>query len=128
MRAVNISIRHDDDAVVAKLLGIEILTHACSDRRDQRGNLFMTEHPVWTRFLNVEYLAAQWEYGLELTITALLGRTACRFTLNDVQLRTRRVLLRTVRQLTRQCAAIHRILADYQVARLLRRLTRSCRC
>ena len=92
VRAVHVRVGHDDQAVVAQLVDIEIGADAGAQGRDQRGDLLAGDEAVKTRLLDVEHLAAQGQDGLELAVAALLGRTACRIALDDVQLAQRRVL------------------------------------
>ena len=67
VRSVDVGVRHDDDAVVPHLAGVElVLTDAASQRRDDRADLFVAEHLVEARFLDVEDLALDGQHRLEL--------------------------------------------------------------
>ena len=128
VRAVDVRVGHDDDAVVAELLDVEVLgADAAAERRDHRLDLVGAEHPVEARRLDVENLALDRQDRLEAAIAALLGRAAGRFALDDVDLGLRRIALLAVGQLAGQRAAVERALAAHQVARLARRLARARR-
>ncbi len=76
--AVDVGIGHDDDAVIAQLLDIEIVAaDAGAQRRDQRADLVGRQHLVEARALDVEDLAAQRQHRLVLAVAALFGGTAC---------------------------------------------------
>ena len=58
VRAVHVRVRHDDDAVVAKFLDVEILAaNAAAKRRDQRADLVACQHAIEARLLDVQDLA-----------------------------------------------------------------------
>ena len=89
--AVDVRIGHDDDAVVAQLLDLEVVAaHAGADagaeHGDQGGDLLGRDQLVEARLLDVEHLAAQRQDRLVLAVTALLGRAAGGVTLDDEQL------------------------------------------
>ena len=94
MRAVDVGVGHDDDAVVAQLRNVEAavrifhagILNAGTERHDQRANVVAAENLVDARLLNVEQLAAQWEDCLESSIASLLCGTTGRLTLHDVEL------------------------------------------
>jgi hypothetical protein len=59
MGAVHVSIGHDDDLVVAQLVGVElILADTGAKRRDQRADFLARQHLVEPRPLDIEDLAA----------------------------------------------------------------------
>jgi len=58
VRAVDISVRHEDDLVVAGVLDVELLADTRSERGDQRLNLVVLQHLVDPRLLDVEDLAS----------------------------------------------------------------------
>ena len=125
MRAVDVGVGHDDDAVVAKLLDIEVLgADAAAERRDHRLDLVAAEHLVEPRLLDVQNLALERQDRLEAPIAALLGGPACRLALDDVELAQRRIALLAVGELARQRAAVERAFAADQIARLARRFAR----
>ena len=101
VRAVDVGVGHDDDAVVAQLVGGERvlvigvlatrLADAGAERGDQRGDRLGRQHLVETRALDVQDLAAQRQDRLELAIAALLGRAAGGVALDEVDLAQRRI-------------------------------------
>ena len=88
MRAIDIGIRHDDDAVVAQLVGIEVVTaNAATEGRDQCSDLDRLQHFVETRFLDVQDFSLQRQDCLRATIAPLFGGAAGRVALDQEQLR-----------------------------------------
>ena len=86
VRAVDVRVRHDDDLVVAQLLGVELLADAGAERGDQGADLLARQHLVDARALDVEDLAAQRQDRLEGAVAPLLGGAAGRVALDDEQL------------------------------------------
>src|SRR6202023_836106 len=76
-----VGVRHDDDLVIAQLLGIELVADAGAERSDQRSDLLACEHLVEPRALHIENLSAQRQHGLKRAIAALLGGAASTVTL-----------------------------------------------
>jgi hypothetical protein len=97
--AVDVGVRHQDDLVIAELTEVLLLADARAERGDQRGQLLRRQHAIEADLLDVEDLAAQREDRLERAVAALLGRAACRLTLDDEQLGLLRVALLTVGEL-----------------------------
>src|SRR5205823_1416765 len=93
VRAVDVGIRHDDDLVVAQLVGIELVADPGPERRDQRADFLAGQHLVHARALDVEDFAAQRQHRLERAIAALLGGPTGAVALADEQLRPRGVTL-----------------------------------
>ena len=118
VRAVDVGVGHDDDAVVAQLERVERVADAGAERRDQRPDLFEGEDLVFAGALDVQDLAPERQDGLEAPVAALLGRAAGRVALDEEQLAVARVLLGAVGQLAGQGQALERALADDQLARL----------
>ena len=109
--------------MVAELLEVEVLdADAAAERRDHRLDLVAAEHLVEARLLDVQNLALERQDRLEAAIAPLLGRSACRIALDDVELAEGRIALLAVGELAGQRAAVERALAADQVARLARRL------
>src|SRR5437868_666782 len=77
--------------------------------------------------LDVQNLALEGQDGLEATIPSLLGRSPCRFTLDDVELAQSRIALLAVRELAGEGAAVERTLPPNQIARLPRGIARAGR-
>ena len=87
MGAVDVCVGHDDDAVVAQLVGVEVLpTDAGAERRDQRTDLGGRQHLVEARFLDVQDLALERQDRLGAPIPALLRRAAGGVTLDQEEL------------------------------------------
>ena len=128
VRAVDVRVGHDDDAVVAQLVGVEILgADAAAERRDHRLDLVAAEHLVEARLLDVEDLALDRQDRLEAPVAPLLGRAAGRLAFDDVDLAQRGIALLAVGELARQRAAVERALAAHEIARLARRFARARR-
>ncbi len=121
MGAVDVGVRHDDDLVVAQLVGRELLVaDAGAQRGDQRADLLAAQHLVETRPFDVEDLAAQRQHGLEFAVAALLGGAAGRVALDDEQFGLRRIALLAVGELAGQRVHVECALAPGEVARLAR--------
>src|SRR5262249_50881457 len=77
MAAVDIGVGHDDDAVIARLRGLEILAaDAGAERLDQRADLGRGQHLVEAGALDIEDLAFERQDRLEAAVAALLRRAA----------------------------------------------------
>src|SRR5437763_1802121 len=119
---------HDDDAVVAQLLDIEVVTpDPASQRRDQRADLGRRQHLVEARSFNIQDLAFERQDRLRAPLPPLFGGTAGGVALDDEDLRQRGILLLTVGQLAGQPCDVQRALAAGHFARLARRLARARR-
>src|SRR6185503_2648150 len=119
VRAVDVGVGHDDDAVVAELLEAEVFrADAAAERGNHRLDLVAAEHLVEARLLDVQDLALQRQDRLEAAVASLLGRAAGRFTLDDVELALARIALLAIGKLAGQRAAVERAFAPHQVARL----------
>src|SRR5215204_1101353 len=89
---INVSVGHDDDLVVARLPDVEGLPHPGAYSADHGLYLDVGEDLVDVGLLDVEDLASQRQYRLEVSLPALLGTTARRVALDDVQLAPCRIL------------------------------------
>ena len=114
--AVDVGVRHDDDAAIAELLGVELRADATAERADDRLDLVVREHLVEARLLDVEDLAPQREDGLEGAVAALLGRPARGVTLDEVHLTLRGVALLAVGELAGQIGTLKHVLAPGELA------------
>src|SRR5258707_6689413 len=87
MAAVDIGVGHDDDAVIARLLRVELLgADAGAERGDERADFGRAQHLVEARALDVEDLAFERQDRLEAPVAPLLGRTAGAVALDDEDL------------------------------------------
>ena len=103
VRAVDVCVRHDDDAVVAQLADVEVLgADSAAERRDHRLDFVAAEHLVEAGLLDVEDLALERQDRLEAAVAPLLGRSTCRLTFDDVEFALRGVAFLAVGQLARQ--------------------------
>ena len=81
---VYVGVRHDDHAVVAQLLDLEIVAaDAAPQSRHHRPHFRRRQHLVEARLLHVQDLAAQRQDGLRSPVAALLGGAACRIALHQ---------------------------------------------
>jgi hypothetical protein len=111
VRAVHVRVGHDDDAVVAELLDVEVLgADAAAERGDHRLDLVAAQHLVEAGLLDVEDLALDRQDRLEATIPALLCRPAGRLALDDVDLALCRIAFLAVGELAGEAAAVERAL------------------
>ena len=93
MAAIDISIGHDDDLVVAEPAEVHsldpvliLLGHCDSKSGVDIPDLLTVESAVSGRLLDVEDLTPQRKDSLDATVAALLGRTACGISLNEEEL------------------------------------------
>jgi hypothetical protein len=74
MRAIHISVGHDDDLVIAELRRIEIiLADPGAERGNHGGDFVVGQHLVIAGLLNVENLAFDRKDGLRAPVAPLLG-------------------------------------------------------
>src|SRR4030095_16146956 len=72
VRAVDVGVGHDDDAVIAEFLDIEVLAaDSAPERRDHRLDLVAAQHLVEACFLDVENLAFDRQDRLEPAVATL---------------------------------------------------------
>ena len=103
MGTVNISIGHDDYLVVTELAQVRILgTNAYAHGGNQALDLVIGQHLVQAAAFRIQDFAAQGQDGLVLGIAALLGRTACRITLDQEKFGILGILALAVSQLAGQ--------------------------
>src|SRR6185369_14842875 len=102
VRAVDVRVGHDDDAVVAKLLDVEVFgADAAAKRRNHRLDLVAAQHLVEARFLDVQNLALERQDRLETAVPTLLRGAAGGLALDNVKLASRRIALLTISKLAR---------------------------
>src|SRR4028119_49514 len=104
--AIDVGVGHEHDLVVACPFEVEAVPNSGPDGADHGLYLDVRENLVDVGLLDVQDLAPQRQYGLEVPLPALLGRTTGRVALDDVQLAPGRVLGRTIRKLARQRRAL----------------------
>ena len=122
MGPIHVRIGHDDDAVIAQFVRIELLlADATTESGDNRAHFRGAEHLVEARFFHVQDLAFQGQDCLVFAVAALLGRTARGVALHEVQLGQRRILLLAIRQFSRQPGDVQGALAAGHLPRLARR-------
>ena len=84
MRAIDVSIGHDDDLVVAQLFDVKFFfANPRTQCRDQGTDLVGGQHLVETGPFNIEDLAAQGQNRLIATMTALFSRATRGITLHQ---------------------------------------------
>ena len=124
MRTVDICIGHDDDLVVAGLGDIKVAAvagarrDAAADRGDEGLDGVARERTMIAHALDVQNLAAQGQNRLDVSATAVLGRTACRVALYDEELGQLGIAHRAVSELTGQRRRLEQALAAGRLARL----------
>ena len=122
MGAVDIGVGHDDDLVIAQLVGVEFLAaDAGAERGDQCADLGRRQHLVEARALDIEDLAAQGQHRLVLAVARLLGGAAGRVALDDEEFGFGRIALLAIGKLAGQRGDIEGALAPRELARLARR-------
>ena len=117
MRAVNIRVRHDDDAKVADLVGIEFLAaDTAAERGNQRADFDRGQHLVEAGLFHVQNLALERQNGLKAPVAALFGRATGGIALDQEQLRQRRILLLAIGKFAGQAGNVERTLAPGHLA------------
>ena len=81
------------------------------------------KHLVETGLLHVQNLAFERKDGLVLPVPTLLGRAACRVSLDDEELRKSRVLFLAVGELARERCGVEHSLTTGQLPSLARRFS-----
>ena len=124
MRAVDVRIGHDDDAVIAQFVRVVLVaTDAAAERGDERRHFLRREHLVEARFLNVEDFTLQRQNRLVLAVTALLRRTARGVPFHEVQFGQRRIAFLAVSQFARQACQVQRAFTAGHFTGFTRRFT-----
>ena len=82
-------------------------SHRHSESRVDILNLLTVEGPVHSRFLHVQNLTSKWQNSLDVTVTALLGGTACGISLDQEKLTLFRIAFSTVCQFSRHSRTAH---------------------
>ena len=125
VRAVDVCVRHDDDLVVAQLAQVEVVAaDAGAERGDERTDLLAGQHFVESRAFHVQDLAAQWQYGLELAVAALLGGAAGRVAFDDEHFGVGGIAVLALGELAGQRIDVERALPPRQLAGLASGLAR----
>jgi len=121
--AVDVGVGHQDDAVVAQLLDIELVAaDAAAERGDERADLGAAEHLVEARLLDVQDLALERQDGLGAAVAALLGGAACRVALDDEEFGARGIAFLAIGELAGEAGDVERTLAAGELAGLARGL------
>src|ERR1700723_1564375 len=119
--SVNISISHDNYAVIAQLVDMEVVAaDAAAEGRDESAHLRRCQHLVEARLLDVEDFPLQWEDGLSTPVASLLGRAAGGVAFDQEHFGECGILLLAVRELARQPRDIERALTARHFACLAR--------
>ena len=119
MRAVHIGIGHDEDLMVADFANIKLVADAGAQRGHDGHQLVVAVDTVRAGLFYVQHLAPQRQDGLNVGVTAHLGRAACRIALHDEQFGLGGVFFVAVGQLAGHTVGFQRALAAYQLAGLL---------
>ena len=107
VRAVDIGISHQNDAVIAQFFRfVFIFANAGSERGYQSGNGFAGNEFLETGLFHIEYFAAQGKNCLKFPVTPLLGRSAGGISFDEVKLGKCRVFFLAVCQFSRQAHPI----------------------
>src|SRR5690606_31330456 len=119
--SVDVGIRHDYDAVVAKLVevqrfGVVFGTHAHAEGGKHVLDFLVFVDLVFHRLFHVEDFTAQRQYRLEFTVASLFGRPSGGVPFHEVYFTFGGVVVGAVGQFARQSAAAHHALTLYEVA------------
>src|SRR5437868_1366489 len=83
MFTIDVSICHHDDAVIAKFFWIETICNAHTQGDNEGFEFFKFDDFVESRPFGIQNFSTKRENRLELAVTALLGTTTCRISLDD---------------------------------------------
>ena len=115
--AVHVSIRHDDDAVIAEFFQVEHLADVSAKRNDEIFHFIVVEDFIKACALHVQNLPSQGKDGLKVAVASLLGASSGRVSLDDVEFALVRIAVGTIGELARERHALERALAQDRVAR-----------
>ena len=101
MCAVHVGIGHEDDAVIAQLVDVEVILQLGSEREDERTDLFGVKELVHGCLFHVEDLASQRKNRLKFALAPRLGRAAGGVALHQEHFARSRVLVGAVGELSR---------------------------
>ena len=119
--AVDVGVGHDDDLVVAQLVGVEFFAaDRGAERHHQIADLLGAQHAIEAGALDIEDLAAQRQHGLGEAVAALRGGAAGAVALDEEDLGLGRVLLGAILELAGEEVDVERRFAARQFARLAR--------
>src|SRR5690625_3169432 len=128
VRTVVVGVSHDDDAVVAHILDVELpfagIVQAGAYRSNHRPDLGILEDAANVGLLDVEDLPAQRQDRLEAALPALLCGAARRVTLHDVDFAVAGVGRLAVGQLAGQLVVLQRVGTANEIPRLAGGLAR----
>ena len=116
VRAVHISVGHDDDAPVAELGDVKVLADAALQGLDEDADFLEAKHFIQPGLFDVEDLAAKGEDGLGIVVASALGRSSGRITLDDEQLGAIDIVGDAVGEFLRHAAGVQGALAFDQLA------------
>ena len=102
MASVYVGIGHTYYLVIAELRLVKLCVKSRTERRYHRLYLVIGEHLVLSGLLDVEYLAPERKYRLELPVSAHFCTAACGVSLDYEYLTERCVLFLTVCELSGQ--------------------------
>ena len=86
MRTVLIGIGENDNFMILKVFKLKILAYAGSEGGYDGAAFVIFKHLLNAPFFNIQRFAAQRQYCLEPSVTALLRAAACRIAFNDEKL------------------------------------------
>src|SRR5262249_52985423 len=99
------------------LAGVKIVfADASAKRGDDGANFFVAQHFVVAGLFDVEDFALERKDGLVFAVAALLGGTACGFSLDDEEFAAGGIAFLAIGELAGQAARVHRGLAASEFA------------
>ena len=108
MAAVNVRIGHADYLVIAELRFIEFGIYARAEGGYHAADLRIAQHLVEPRLFDVQYLAPEGEYRLEMPVAPLLCGAARGIALDYEELALGGILIGAVGKLAGQSGGIQR--------------------
>ena len=111
MRAVDVRIGHDDDAVIAQVIHVEFLAQLGAEREGEVVDLLIVHHLVERGAFDIQDFSAQRQDGLGFPVACLLRRAASGIPLDEEEFRAFWSFVRAVGQLAWQAEFLGRGLA-----------------
>jgi hypothetical protein len=124
--AVDIGVGHDDDALIAQVVDIELAAELRTQSKREVSQFLVGHQLVVGGAFDIEDLAAQGKDRLRLTVAGLLGAAAGRVAFDEEEFGAFRALGGTVRQLAGEAEFLGgRLAADFFCLAAARALIRA---
>src|SRR3989344_1658980 len=126
MRPVHVSIRCNNNPVVAKLRNIHPLTNPCPHSNNQRLNFVIHQHFIEPCAFYVQDFSSKRQNSLEFAVSAVFRRTSGAVSFHDVNFTLCGIFFRTVGRFSRKRKSIESALSKSGVASCARSKASFC--